>query len=88
MSKIYKIGNYCNACCRRNCRYIFGSFFHYAIINQDDRVFDIQIHETLPLRQPDGTIVQKSIHEFVNIEKFKKFWGPQWRIIFIKSEIA
>lgn len=88
MAKIYKIGNYCQATCRRNCKYHFGQFYINAKINQNDRVFDIELHETLLMRTPNGEVVQKSIHEFVNIEKYKKFWGPQWRLKFIKTEEA
>lgn len=88
MPKIYKIGNYCSATCRRNCRYHFGSFFIDAYINQNDRVFDIRLHKTLPVRQPDGSVKEEIIDDYVNIEKYKKFWGPQWRLIFMKSENA
>lgn len=88
MPRIYKIANYCNSTAKRNSRYIFGSFLIDARINQNDRVFDIQIHETIPVRQPDGSVKHESVRDYVNIEKYKKYWGPQWRLKFIKSEEA
>jgi hypothetical protein len=86
MARIYKIANYCNATARRNCKYIFGSFLIDAKINQNDRVFDVQLHKTLPVRQTDGSIKHEPIENYVNIKKYKDFWGPQWRLTFIKSE--
>lgn len=86
VGKIYKIMNYCNASAKRNSVYIFGSFHISTRINQRDRVFDVHLHETVPVRQPDGSIKHESIHDYVNIKKYKEYWGSQWRLIFTKSQ--
>lgn len=85
---VMRIGNYVISNCRKNCRYIFGDFFISAKMNERERVFEINLHKELPVRQPNGEIVMEPITDYVDIEKFKRFWGAQWRITFTKTEKA
>lgn len=85
---VYRIGGYILSNCRKNCRYIFGDFFISAKLNEKERVFEINLHKDLPVRQEDGTVVREPITDYVDMDKFKKFWGAQWRITYTKTEQA
>lgn len=83
---VMRISNFVIANCRKNCRYIFGDFFISAKMNEPERVFEIMLHKSLPVRQASGQIIYEPISDYIDIEKFKRFWGAQWRITLINSE--
>lgn len=85
---VYRIGGYILSNCRKNCRFYFGDFYISASLNERERVFEINLKETLPVRQPNGSIIDEPITDYVDIEKFKKFWGAQWRITFTQTKQA
>lgn len=85
---VMRIGNYVISNCRKNCRYIFGDFFISAKMNERERVFEISLHKSRPVRQENGEIIEEPITDYIDIEKFKRYWGAQWRITFTNTEQA
>lgn len=82
---IYRISNYMLANARKNSQYIFGEFLVGVKINERERVFEIRLHKTLKVKQ-EGKIVEEKIEDYVDLERYRKFWGPQWKLIFSKDE--
>lgn len=85
---VYRIGGMIISNCKKVCRFCFGDFYVSAKLNAIDRVFEITLKKELPVRQENGEIIMEQITDYVDIEKFKNFWGAQWRITFIKTEKA
>lgn len=85
---VQRVDNYLLANARKNCKYIFRQFFVSCSLNQEERRFEIRVYKTINVRQEDGSVKIADIEEYVDIEDFKKWWGPQWKIIYHTSEEA
>jgi hypothetical protein len=85
---VYRIGNFLIAQTRKMCKYIFGDFYISSDINERERVFEIRLHKYLKIKDEKGFVKKVPIEDYVDIQAFKKFWGPQWRIMFDTFEEA
>lgn len=88
---VYRISNFLLPNAKKVSRFIFGEFFVSCELNQRERIFEIRINKTLTSKKKVGDKIVETVHDvedYVDIENFKKFWGPQWKIMYDSSEEA
>lgn len=87
MAMVYHISGFRLAQARKACRFFFGDFYISCDLNPVDRVFDIRLNKTLKIKK-GVNITEEKIEDYIDIDGFKKFWGPQWRLmIYNEAEV-
>lgn len=82
MATVYHVSGFLLSNARKVCRFIFGDFFISCDLNKVERVFIIRLNKELKTKE--GKLYK--IDDYVELDYFKKFWGPQWKIFFTKDE--
>lgn len=77
VSKRYYISGFIISNARKMTEFIFGDFFIRCDLNQKLGRFEIMVHREL--KSTKGEIFK--LEDYVEIEHFKKWWGPQWVIM-------
>jgi len=80
--KKYYISGFQKHQAKRVCEYFFGDYFVSIKLNEKDTRFDIKLKKTLLIGGKD-----MKIQDYLNIDDFKSFWGPQWRLVFEVDEL-
>lgn len=76
MAKAYYINGFLVSNARKVCSFYFGDFVKEVELNQQNRTFDISLHKELNV---EGKVLK--LEETINVDYFKEFWGPQWRLM-------
>lgn len=88
---IYRIDGYLISNVRRNCKFIFGDFYVSASVDKQNRIYEIRIRKTLRVKTNDlktyplGYKIER-IEDYVDLNRFKQFWGGCWKLIEYKEE--
>lgn len=77
MAKVFYISGFLVSNARKMTEFIFGDFFIRCDLNEKLRRFEIMVHKEL--KSNTGEVFK--IEDYVEIEHFKKYWGPQWVIM-------
>lgn len=85
---VHYISGYRIAQARRNCEFFFGSFFESCDLDETCRMFIIKLKKTVKVKNENGEITTERISDHVDIDRFKRFWGPQWVLKYEASVLA
>ena len=83
--EVHYVSGYRIAQARRNCEFYFGAFFISCELHDSNRVFLIKIKEKIKVKNKNGTVTTESVHDYIDIERYKEFWGPQWKLMYDAS---
>lgn len=83
---VYRISNFLVSNARKVCKFFFGDFYISCDLNERERCFEIRLRKEIIVKQKDGRTKTEDIEDYIDIDHFKKYWGPQWKIMFSIDE--
>lgn len=68
---------------KKVCLYFFGDYFVSIRMNTKEHCFDIKLKKSLKIKGVDTPVT-----ELLDVNDFKSYWGPAWRLLYeVEQEV-